>query len=117
MSSSHISLLRNTIKRLSAREGVIGVIIMDKDGFTLDTDLDARYGEKISAHIGSVISRVMDVVNAGQSVKHPKKQNEIWSLGSLSQILITLNNSQELLIIPNQELGYNLVLLQKNYTK
>jgi predicted regulator of Ras-like GTPase activity (Roadblock/LC7/MglB family) len=110
--ASYISVLRNTIKRLSSREGVMGVIILDKDGFTLDSDLDAKQSEKISAHIGSLVSRVLDVVNAGQNIKNLKKNNQKWSLGQLSQILISLETI-ELLIIPNEELGYNVVLLQK----
>ena len=48
MSNSYISVLKNTIKRLSSREGVIGVIILDKDGFTLDTDLPAEKSEKLA---------------------------------------------------------------------
>ena len=114
MSNSFISTLRNTIKRLSSREGVIGVIILDKDGFTLDTNLSPTQSEKISAHIGSVLSRVHDVVIAGQKIKNPKKNNKIWCLGDLNQILIT-KETVELLIIPNEELGYNVVLLQKAF--
>ena len=112
--SNYISILKNTIKRLSSRDGVIGVIIMDKDGFTLDTDLPAIQSEQISAHVGTIINRVMDVVNAGQTVKNVKKNNILYSTGELKEILISLE-TMELLIIPNQEIGFNVVLLQKTF--
>lgn len=108
--SNYISVLRSTIRRLTSRQGVIGVIIMDREGFTLETSLSTVQSEQISAHIGTVINRVLDVVNAGQSVKNLKKNN-IYSMGSLKEISINLE-TMELLIIPNQEIGYSLVLLQ-----
>ena len=47
---------------------------------------------EIPAHIGSVIGRVLDVVNAGQGIKNPKQNNDKWSMGSLNQILISLES-------------------------
>ena len=88
----------------------MGVIILDKDGFTLDTDLSPEQSEKISAHIGSVLSRVHDVVNAGQAIKNQKQHNKKWSMGKLNRILISLD-TVELLIIPNEEIGYTVTLL------
>lgn len=108
---SYITILKNTIKRLSSRHGVKGVIILDKDGFTLDTDLPPDQSEQISAHVGTIINRVMDVVNAEQNVKNLRKDNEIYSAGKLKEILISLE-TMELLIIPNEEIGFNLVLVQ-----
>lgn len=103
-------ILRNTIKRLSNRQGVIGVIITDKEGFTLDSSLPKDKSETISAHIGILISRVMDVVNKSQSVKNLKK-GEIYSSGELKEISINLE-TMELLIVPNKETGINIVILQ-----
>ena len=103
-------ILRNTIKRLSNRQGVIGVIITDKEGFTLDTNLPKDKSETISAHIGVVISRVMDVVNKSQNVKNLKKGG-YYSSGELKEIAIQLE-TMELLIIPNEEVGLNIVILQ-----
>lgn len=115
MSSANLTfnipiILRNTIKRLSNRQGVIGVIITDKEGFTLDTNLPKDKSETISAHIGVVISRVMDVVNKSQNVKNLKKDS-IYSSGELKEISIQLE-TMELLIVPNYEVGLNIVILQ-----
>ena len=103
-------ILRNTIKRLNNRQGVIGVIITDKEGFTLDTSLPKEQSETISAHIGVVISRVMDVVNKSQNVKNIKK-GTLYSCGDLKEISIHLE-TMELLIVPNEEAGLNIVILQ-----
>ena len=115
MSSTNIAftvpiLLRNTIKRLSNRQGVIGVIITDKEGFTLDTNLPKEKSETISAHIGVVISRVMDVIHKSQHVKNLKK-GTFYSCGELKEISIQLE-TMELLIVPNPEAGLNIVILQ-----
>ena len=104
-------ILRNTIKRLNNRQGVIGVIITDKEGFTLDTSLPKDQSETISAHIGVVISRVMDVVNKSQRVKNLKKPGTVYSSGDLKEISIQLE-TMELLIVPNKEAGLNIVILQ-----
>ena len=103
-------ILRNTIKRLSNRQGVKGVIITDKEGFTLDSNLPKDQSETISAHIGVVISRVMDVVNKSQSVKNLKKGG-IYSSGELKEISIQLE-TMEILIVPDNETGLNIVNLQ-----
>ena len=42
-------VMKNVIKRLSAREGVLGVVLVDPDGLTLDTNLDQLQAEMISA--------------------------------------------------------------------
>lgn len=115
MSSTNLAfnipiILRNTIKRLSNRQGVIGVIITDKEGFTLDTNLPKEKSETISAHIGTIISRVMDVVNKSQHVKNLKK-GTYYSSGELKEIAIQLE-TMELVIVPNQETGLNIVILQ-----
>ena len=104
------SILRNTIKRLNNRQGVIGVIITDKEGFTLDSSLPKDQSETISAHIGVMISRVMDVINKSQNVKNLKK-GTYYSCGDLKEISIELE-SMEILIVPNQEVGLNIVILQ-----
>lgn len=103
-------ILRNTIKRLSNRQGVLGVIITDKEGFTLDTSLPKDQSETISAHIGVVISRVMDVVNKSQDVKNLKK-GTLYSSGELKEISIVLE-TMELLIVPFTDAGLNIVILQ-----
>lgn len=103
-------VLRNTIKRLSNRQGVIGVIITDNEGFTLDTNFPKDKSETISAHIGVVISRVLDVVNKSQNVKNLKKGTS-YSSGELKEILIQLE-SLEMLIVPDKDTGLNIVILQ-----
>jgi hypothetical protein len=53
----------------------------------------------------------MDVVNKSQNIKNLKRGGEIYSSGELKEIAIQLQ-TMELVIIPNKEIGLNIVILQ-----
>ena len=91
------------MKRLSARQGVIGVIICDNDGFTLDSNLSADQSEFISAHVNEIISRVEDVTKAAERL------HSDWN--KLTAISIEME-SKELYIVPDPA-GFNIVILRE----
>lgn len=95
------AVFRNTIKRLSARKGIVGVIICDREGFTLGSNLPTEQSETISANIGILISRVLDVVAA--SGKY---------VGELQTFTVFFEGKQ-LLISPDLERGFTVVLLKE----
>lgn len=98
------AILQNTVKKLSAREGVIGILICDIDGLTLTTNLSGTQSELISAQVSSLVSKTIRVMD---SVK---------TAGELSSIFIEMN-TKELIITPDQEAGFIIVVLKKRVKK
>ncbi|MHA1989844.1 MAG: roadblock/LC7 domain-containing protein [Candidatus Hodarchaeales archaeon] len=94
------SVMKNIIKKLSARQGILGVVLVDPDGFTLDSNLDQLQAEIISGHVQSIISKVKDTV---KSVKNS---------GEMISISVELE-SKELLITPDQEGAFTIVVLRQ----
>ena len=90
------------LTRLSARQGVIGVIICDSEGFTLDSNISPEQSEFISAHVNEIISRVNDVTKAAERL----------SIGGLTAISIELE-TKELYIVPDKA-GFTIVILREN---
>ncbi len=95
------SSFHRVLTRLSARKGVIGVIICDDEGFTLDSNLSTDQSEFISAHVNEIISRVKDVNNDETRL----------SMGELTAISIELE-SKELYIVPDNA-GFTIVILRE----
>lgn len=94
------SIMKNIIKKLSARQGILGVVLVDPDGFTLDTNLEQLQAEIISGHVQVVIQRVKDVV---KSVKNS---------GEMVSISVELE-TKELLITPDSDGQFTIVVLRQ----
>ena len=92
--------LQNIIKRLSAREGVEGILVCDTDGLPLKSNLDRKEAEIISAHVGSLVQKVLSTVDA----------IEEW--GELASIFIEMG-PRELIITPDLAAGFTIVVLKK----
>ncbi|MHA2363018.1 MAG: roadblock/LC7 domain-containing protein [Candidatus Hodarchaeales archaeon] len=92
-------------KRLSARQGVNGVIICDREGFTLSSNLDADYAGRISAHVTEILSRTKDVTHVA------KRESLLGELTAISAISIELNK-KELYIVPDKA-GFIIVILRE----
>ncbi|OLS25598.1 MAG: hypothetical protein HeimC3_13460 [Candidatus Heimdallarchaeota archaeon LC_3] len=94
------SIMKNIIKKLSARQGILGVVLVDPDGFTLDTNLDQLQAEIISGHIQVIISKVKDTV---KSIKNS---------GDMVSISVELE-TKELLITPDSDGQFTIVVLRQ----
>lgn len=92
------SILQATVKKLSAREGVRGILVCDAEGMSLQTTLPSERAEAVSAHISSLVSKI-------NSVKDELDQGELASIfieGDKSEVIIT----------PDFESGFTIVVLR-----
>ncbi len=96
-------VLDNTIKRLMARKGVRSVTLMDFDGLPLRSSLDTRNAEIIAAQVSALIKKA-------QTLQDSIKQ------GKLLSIFIEMPKS-ELIITPDMEAGFTIVVLRDKGTK
>ncbi|HMF30748.1 MAG TPA: roadblock/LC7 domain-containing protein [Candidatus Lokiarchaeia archaeon] len=58
--------IKEIVKKFAQMEGVRGVIITDKEGLPIQSDLDTETTENVSAHITSLVGRSKMVVDALQ---------------------------------------------------
>ena len=94
------SIMKNIIKKLSARQGILGVVLVDPDGFTLDTNLDQLQAEIISGHVQVVISKVKDAVKT------------VKNAGEMISVSVELE-TKELLITPDSDGQFTIVVLRQ----
>ncbi|MFW9929000.1 MAG: roadblock/LC7 domain-containing protein [Candidatus Thorarchaeota archaeon] len=94
------SIMKNIIKKLSARQGILGVVLVDPDGFTLDTSLDQLQGEIISGHVQVLVSKIKETINT------------VKNSGVLISISIELE-TKELIITPDSDGQFTIVVLRQ----
>ena len=93
-------VMKNVIKRLSARQGVLGVVLVDPDGLTLDTNLDQIQAEMISGYVQVLIAKTNDAIRS------------VRNAGELVTITIELE-TKELLITPDTDGAFTIVILRQ----
>ena len=93
-------IMRNIIKKLSAREGIIGVVLVDPDGFTLDTNMDQVRAEIISGFVHGL------VIKAKEAIKSVKNS------GILTSMSIEMD-TKELIITPDPDGQFTIVILKE----
>ena len=94
------AMMKSVIKKLSARQGVIGVVLVDPDGLTLDTSMDQLQAEIISGWVQILISK------AKETAKTVKGAGEIVSMAVEA-------DSKEILITPDTEGKFTIVVLRE----
>lgn len=91
--------LKRIIKRLSARQGVIGVVIVDPDGFVLDTQMDHLQAEIIAGYVQIIIGKTIDTIRTVKSFRE------------ITSITIELH-TKELIITPDPNDLFTIVILR-----
>ena len=95
-------MLRRTVEKFSQREGVKGILVCDKEGLTLQSNLPTTDAETISAHVASLVTKVYRVAEA-------------IGKGELSSIFIEMMQ-HEVLLTPDPESGFTIVVLKEKST-
>ena len=92
-------ILDRTVKRLSAREGVEGILICDKDGLVLRSNMPPDDAERIAGYVSSLVTKVYRVVD------------HIPKVGDLSSLFIEIPK-KEIIVTPDLEAGFTIVVIK-----
>ncbi|MFW9992236.1 MAG: roadblock/LC7 domain-containing protein [Candidatus Odinarchaeota archaeon] len=93
-------ILDRTVKRLSAREGVLGILIIDKDGLVLRSNMPPDDAERIAGYVSSMVTKVYRVID------------NIDQVGELASIFIEIPK-KEVIVTPDLDAGFTIIVLKE----